>query len=130
MDRVRQHILLIGFCASVLGVGIPYWMIAYREVSLPNTLYGPPLLIVGAAAALSCAFSAASLWKSVVIVAASIPVAVLLRVAAETTIDPTSHNLWPIEVVIALMLGLVCSGVGAIIGRLVRVLIPRTPAGG
>lgn len=112
MRWARQHLLLTGFCASLLGVGIPYCMISYHQVSLPNALHGPPLLIVGVAAVLVCAFNAASFWKSVAIVGASVPVAVLFRIAVETTADPTTHNLWPIEVFIAVMVGLACSTVG------------------
>lgn len=54
------------------------------------------------AVAIACAFNAASFWKSVAIVGASVPVAVLFRIAVETTADPTTHNLWPFEVIIAL----------------------------
>lgn len=52
--------LLIGFCVSLLCVGVPYWAIPYHKVSLPNALFGAPLLIVGIAAALASAFRAAS----------------------------------------------------------------------
>lgn len=129
MYWVREQIMLIGFSASLLGVGIPYWMIPYQQVSLPNVLYGSPLLIVSVAAAVACAFNAASFWKSVAIVGASVPVAVLFRIVVEATADPTTHNLWPVEVSIAFILSLVCSTVGAICGVLARKLIPRQHLG-
>ena len=36
----------------------------------------------------------------------------------EATKDPTSHNLWPIEVGIALFVGLGSSSVGVLLGSL------------
>ena len=51
--------------------------------------------------------------------AASVPAAVLARVAVETTLDPTSHNLWPFELVIAGFVGGFCAGLGMLGGLVV-----------
>lgn len=55
-------------------------------------------------------------------------VAVALRVAADVMGDPSSHNLWPFEVIIAGVLGLAVSGCGALLGGVVRLLVsPAAP---
>ena len=42
----------------------------------------------------------------------------MARVVAETSRDPTSHNLWPLEILIALAVGVVCSLIGTALGSL------------
>jgi hypothetical protein len=37
----------------------------------------------------------------------------------EGILDPSSHNLWPFEIAIALVLGFACSLAGAAIGNLI-----------
>lgn len=44
---------------------------------------------------------------------------VLGWVVVETAADPTSHNLWPLEAMIALVLGLVAAAPGVAAGALV-----------
>ena len=46
--------------------------------------------------------------------------AVLGRVAVETTRDPTSHNLWPIEIMIAGGIGLAAAAVGVGMARVLQ----------
>lgn len=106
----------VGFIVSIVAVGLPYWRIPYRDVSLPNALPTPGLIITGLAAFAICAFRVSGFWKAVGIVGAAVPSAVALRVLVEASIDPTSHNLWPIELVIAGFVGVACAGVGASLG--------------
>ena len=44
----------------------------------------------------------------------------MARVVVDTMRDPTSHNLWPFEVVIAFMVGLAGAVPGALIGSAIR----------
>ena len=106
--------LAIGF----LAVGLPYWQIPYVKVSLPNTLYGTGLIVVGAGAAAARAFGKARFLMVFLVVGATVPLAVLARVAVETNKDSTSHNLWPFELIIAMAVGAFCSLVGALLGSL------------
>ena len=119
-----RHTVYIGFSAGLIAAGIPYWRIPYNTVNLPDALLGPSLLVVVAAAAISRAVGSASFRKSVAIVGAAIPAVVMLRVVVDCAVDPTTHNLWPFELVIAGLLGGVCSAVGALIGLLVAKLSP------
>ena len=43
--------LIAAFAVSFFAVGSPYWQIPYAKVSLPSTLYGTGLLVVGVLAA-------------------------------------------------------------------------------
>jgi len=43
--------------------------------------------------------------------------AVMARVALEVAADPTSHNLWPFEVVIAGFFGLLSGAIGVVLAR-------------
>lgn len=109
----------IAFVVSFFVVGIPYWQIPYSKVSLPSTLYGMELLVVALAAASTRIFGRAHFIASAVVAGVAVPTAVLARVFVETSVDPTSHNLWPFELIIALMVGLFCSLAGALAGSAV-----------
>jgi hypothetical protein len=117
-----KHTVYIGFSAGLIAIGASYWRIPYSQLNLPDALLGPSLFVVVAAAAMSRAIGSASFRKSVAIVGAAIPVAVMLRVVVDGAIDPTTHNLWPFELVIASLLGGACSAAGALMGLLVAKL--------
>lgn len=106
------------FAVSFLAVGLPYWLIPYKSVNLPDALMAPGLLVVCTAALLLRAFRAAPFWRTTWMVGSAVPAAVMARVLVEGLLDPTSHNLWPLEVIIAAVLGLACSLAGAAAGSL------------
>ena len=110
--------LAAAFAAGFFAVGFPYWRIPYAQVSLPDALYGAGLLAVAVLAAAARAFAQARLISVIFVVGAAVPAAVLARVAVDAAKDPTSHNLWPLEFIIAAIVGIVCSSVGALIGGL------------
>jgi hypothetical protein len=110
--------LAAAFVLGFLSVGFGYWQVPYAKVSLPGTLYGPGLLLVIILAGAVRAFSNARLTATTLVVGATVPAAVLARVSVETLTDPTSHNLWPLELIIAAVVGVVCSLAGAVIGSL------------
>ncbi len=108
--------LLAAFFASFLAVGLPYWRLPYASVSLPSTLYGFGLVIVFLASAASRLVPSVRFLPAFAVVGAAVPCVVMVRVSYETTADPTSHNLWPFEIVIAAMLGFSISFVGSLLG--------------
>jgi hypothetical protein len=116
--KTAKYWLAASFAICFLGVGVPYWQIPYAKVSLPDTLYGAGLLVVGLVAFAARALGKARLLVVIFIVGAAVPAAVLARVAVDTTRDPTSHNLWPIELIIAAVVGVFCSSAGALLGSL------------
>jgi hypothetical protein len=117
-NNTAVYWLAAAFTVSFFTVGVPYWQIAYSKLSLPDALYGAGLFVVGVLAAAARAFGKARLVAVIFVVGAAIPAAVLARVAVETASDPTSHNLWPLEMIIAAVVGMVSSSAGALIGSL------------
>jgi hypothetical protein len=116
-------LLLVGFLSGFFAVGIPFWSVPYNEANVPDALMTAGILVVAIAALLLRAFGAASVWEAALIVGMSVPAAVLARVNAETAADPTSHNLWPIEIVFASAVGLPAALAGALVGILVAKLL-------
>jgi hypothetical protein len=121
--RWSNFSVYIGFGAGLIAVGVPYSLIPYSKLNLPNALLGPSIIVVIVAAGVLCAMRCASFRDSVAIAGASIPAVVLLRVIVDVALDRTTHNLWPFELVIAILLGGACSAVGAAIGWLAAKLI-------
>ncbi len=127
MTRSSPAWLLIAFLVALIGVGFRYWQIPYPQVSLPDSLYGPGLVAVGVVAVMARAFGLARFWKVWLVIAASVPLAVLVRVIVETGRDPTSHDLWPFEIAVAAGLGLACALAGTLLGSLFLLRSSRRP---
>ena len=111
--------------AAFLTCGLLLWPIPYRQVSLPGNPSPGLLLLLGGAIGFVAAFlirpGFAAPWLAVPM---GFALAVLARVAVETSQDPTSHNLWPFEVVILGGIGLAGSLVGVSLARLIQRLMP------
>jgi hypothetical protein len=118
MQLKTAYWLVAAFVSSFFAVGFPYWQIPYARVSLPSTLYGTGLLVVGVLAAAASAFGKARLLTVILTVGGAVPAPILARVAVDTAKDPTSHNLWPFEFIIAAVVGVLCSSAGALVGSL------------
>lgn len=119
MDKKHSNWLRAAFLLGFLGAGIPYWIIPYHQVYLPSALMSPGLVLVVIAALLLRAALLMPFWKIVRFMGSTLAAAVLARVIIEGIRDPSSHNLWPFEVAIALILGFACSLAGAAVGSLV-----------
>lgn len=130
MASTRSRWLILSMLTGFLAVGIPYWFVPYNKVSLPDTLLGPGLFVVAVSTLLLCMCGAASFWRATFMMAASVGAAIVARVLVGTAIDPTSHNLWPLEVIIAFMVGFVCALGGALVGSLIARWLPNLPGKG
>lgn len=116
----RNLVVGLTWLVAFLAVGLPYWSIPYGSVNLPNALPVLGLLVVGGVALFLVASTRLSLGMSTGILGSTVPAVVLVRVIVEVAGDPTSHNLWPFELVIAGVSGVVVAGAGALIGALWR----------
>jgi hypothetical protein len=116
--------LVAAFVISFFAVGFPFWQIPYAKVSLPSTLYGMGLVVVGVLAAAARAVGKARFLAVILAVGAAVPAPILARIAVDTAKDTTSHNLWPFEFIIAAVIGVLCSSTGALVGSL-PVLLSR-----
>jgi hypothetical protein len=113
--------------AAFVGCGLMLWPIPYKQVSLPGNPSPSQLLLMGGVIAFVAAFflraGFAAAWFPV---PAGFALAVIARVAVETWSDPTSHNLWPFEVVILGGIGAAASLAGVAFARLIQRLAPFT----
>ena len=112
----KKPLLASAFFVSTLLVGIPFWQIPYSQVALPNSLFGLPLIGVLILAAGIRLYAKCSFRETLIATGAALPAAVLCRIAVETSADPSTHNLWPFEVIITCLVGLVVGVVGAGLG--------------
>jgi hypothetical protein len=108
-----------GFAAAFFAVGVPYSQIPYNRLNLPDAVLGAGLLVLVAAAALVRVYSVRHFFRVVVVMGSSVPAVVIVRVIVNGLRDSTSHNLWPLEVVIAAFVGGAAAFVGALLGSLV-----------
>lgn len=97
--------LFIAGVLSFISLGLPFWSIPYSQVNLPQALFSLGLVI----------------WVSSILVLrvrlqipvrsygpfmiAIFPAIVMVRVVWECLQDPTRHNLWPFEIIFALLAG-------------------------
>jgi hypothetical protein len=112
--------LASGFVAALLLIGVPFWSVPYAQANLPGSLVGAGLFVLAALAVLLALAGVARLRAVLATMALCPAAAVALRVVAEGVADPTSHNLWPLEIVIALVLG-----AGAVLPALIAGLVAR-----
>ena len=75
---------------------------------------------------LAGAVSAAPLWTVMPGMLVCAPIAVVGRVVMDTAADPTSHNLWPLEVVLAGIMSVPAICLGAAVAWGVRRLSPSS----
>lgn len=120
MGWMEQRGLWLAFAAGVVCVGLSFWFVPYNRLNVPDGLYGPGLAVVFVLALLLCVTGTATLVRAATVMSASVPAAVLLRVIVEGAMHPTRHNLWPLVLVIALVVGAAVAVPGAAIGRIVR----------
>ena len=112
-----QKTLTVGvFLCCFLLAGIPFWQIPYSLVTVPNSFFGFGVVVVFAGAAV-LAFRL-GIAKGVMVGGAVFPAILMARVLVEGIIDPTRHNLWPLALIIAMVLGLIVAGLGAAFGWL------------
>lgn len=106
----------LAFALAFLATGAMHWTIPYAKVSLPNSLVHPPLALVLVAAVIARTKGRAGFLMSTALTGVAVVAAIAARVAVDTTNDPTSHNLWPIELFLGGMLGTAVAAAGALIG--------------
>jgi hypothetical protein len=111
--------------ASALAIGLPYMAIPYSSVDVPGSLVTWGMLVLFGMAAAMCLANRASFLATTASLAMVPPLVVMIRVVRDTAIDPTSHNLWPFELVLAVFLGVVVVLAGATVGTLVRLAWKR-----
>jgi hypothetical protein len=123
MKSANLAYLIASFVVALFATGISYWQIPYSKASLPSSLYNLSLAVVWIASFTLRLLSKASFAQATLMVGLAVPAMVLARVIVETSQDPTSHNLWPLELIIASAVGLTVSLVGSLAGGLLARLV-------
>lgn len=119
MTWVKSYGLKAAFVIGVLSIGMPFWLMPYNKINVPDALYGPGLVIVFVLALLLRAAGIATFLRTWNVMAATIPSAVMARVIVECLMDPTKHNLWPLVILIAAAVGYLCTVPGVVIGHVI-----------
>ena len=112
--------LAAGFAAGLLLTGVPYWRLPYNANIFADTALLIGFAGLGVVTAVLAASGVARLGKVFWAMLAAFPTAVMIRVIVDTMKDPTDHNLWPFEIVIAALFSLVAVVPGLLIGALAR----------
>ncbi|MGH8109345.1 MAG: hypothetical protein ACREO1_11620 [Arenimonas sp.] len=119
MTRKALPILSAAFLLCFLAIGIPYWQTPYASMSLPNSLFSFGLLLTSIVAMVLCARGSSFLWTAAIL-GMSAPSVVAIRVIVDTVRDSSTHNLWPIEMAIAIFISFSIAGFAAMLGVLIR----------
>ena len=122
MNQRTLFFLLGGFAVCYLALGIPYWRLPYNQ-DPPSSLTSLGLLLLLGTGMASRLLTPASWIRCTLFVGASVPALVMTRVLIDTASDPTTHNLWPFELVIAAVCGFGPAALGTAIGGLLRRLM-------
>jgi hypothetical protein len=111
--------------AFVIGA-LLYWPALDMKKNLPDALYGMPIVLAALTALVDSWFSRRPFGQSLWVGGALLPAVVFARVMFDVMQDPTSHNLWPFEIAIAIGVGLPAAVVGAALGWLLLRATGRT----
>jgi hypothetical protein len=115
--------LLWSFLVGFLVVGVPCWRIPYNKATSSAVMGGA--VLIGVIALIARVLIEARFSRVVLVLAAAVPAAVMARVVVDTMRDPTSHNLWPFELVIAFMVGLAGTVPGTLLGSVLRRMLGK-----
>ncbi|MFL6070935.1 MAG: hypothetical protein ACJ72Y_06595 [Actinomycetes bacterium] len=110
--------LVAAVCAAIFGS--VYWTQSYDDLDIGSI--GLPLYLLACVPVIALrATRTAPYVMASLALPTGLVFAVIARIAVDVTGDPTSHNLWPIEIVIAGVVGLfwgfLAGGVGELIVR-------------
>lgn len=102
----------IAAIACLATAGVPYWRVPYSQLQLPTSLVGPGLLVTALAAGL-LHWSHPLRWRlALAATGGAIVAIVVLRIALDVARDPTTHNLFPFELLLAALVGTAAAGIG------------------
>ncbi len=111
--------LAVAFFTTFLATGSQLWPGSYREY-LSRGFTQMLIATVALVAILVAAISSLGIPRSALAVGCGVPAATFARVVADGAQDPTSHNLWPFEFGIALIVGMAAAWPAALLGALIR----------
>lgn len=121
IPSVDRWALIGAFLLSFVAAGIPVWRLPYSVLTVPDAFYGFSLVVVFVAAVV-LVFRHGVL-QGLLCGTLILPSVLMARVIVDGLLDPTRHNLWPLALIIALVLGFAVAGAGASCGWLASRLL-------
>jgi len=111
----KQSLLIIGL--SLLAGGIIYWTIPIYDIALLSRLFIVkwclPVILIGL---ISFPIGKKRPLNSSILITIGFVSAIIVRIIYDTVIiDPTSHNLWPFEIVISICITFPIAFIGSTI---------------
>jgi hypothetical protein len=123
MTKERKRTILI-LAVSTLICGAVYWPLPYNSHKWEWLQFGGWALGTMAVAAVAKIKTELTIREATFLAGFGPAIANLIRILFETTfVDPTSHNLFPFEVVIAVFVGVPSAALGSGVGHLVQKFI-------
>lgn len=118
--RTQPDMLWLGlvFIAAFVGSGLPFWLTPYARIGEQTWAIAALVVVLPLAAGLRLT-GVAGLLLTVTVLPAAMLAANAVRIAVDTGVDPTSHNLWPLELILTLVAALVAAVAGYVIGMLI-----------
>jgi len=113
---IPEKPMIGAFMLCFFAAGIPFWVIPYSNVTVPNSFFGVGIIVVFSAA-IVLAFRFGFI-KGLLVPGLVFPAVLMIRVIVEGILEPSRHNLWPLALIITVLLGLVVAGTGATLGWL------------
>ncbi|MGY3449891.1 hypothetical protein [Bradyrhizobium sp. USDA 4353] len=120
--------LALGYVAVVLAIGLPYWRLTYAELNQGRFAILPGALLLGLLTYVLVVTAAAAPRRIAQVMIATVPSIVIVPIWRHTAVDPTSHNLWPLELVLAVVAGAMVVLPALAIGLGTRWLLARRAA--
>lgn len=101
----------------MVATGFSYWQLPYSQIALPTSLFGIGLLISLFTGIALRAARLTSFNETALTIGAAIPTVVLIRIVIDLLANPKTHNLWPFEIIIATLSGLIVGVIAAAVGN-------------
>lgn len=114
---------IIGFVIAFFAIGIPWWSMPYLQIEPTSPAIVPGEMLLVLLTAWAAAQPGASLRGVLALMGMVLPLVDIVSIIHDTAIDPTTHNLAPIEVVMMAVFGLMMVVPGLILGLLARRVI-------
>lgn len=112
--------LLLAFAAVVLAAGIPYWRLPYDEINRGHFAILPGALLLGLLTLVLVLIEATPDKRIAVTMLFCVPMIDVVSIIKDTATDPTAHNLWPFELVIAAISGALIVVPAVLLGLVAR----------
>ena len=109
------------FLVSFVLSGAILWPTPYNDIALIQPAFFWKWLVLIAIVSFVAAVKTKILFlQNVIFSALGFPAAMFARVIVEGTLNPGTHNLWPLAMIISFFIGLAGAAMGGSIGQVIR----------